>query len=469
MPPGSNLDALRRLPAVERVLQQPAVAELLSVYPRRLVVEAVREVLGQLRARLRTGERQQPPSPEEIASLVADRVRSGQGRSLRRVINATGVVLHTNLGRAPLSARAREAVLEVASHYCNLEMDLAEGRRGSRQDHVASLLRCLTGAEAALVVNNNAAAVLLALTVLASGREVVVSRGQLVEIGGSFRLPEIMAASGARLVEVGTVNRTYPADYERAVGPNTALLLRVHTSNFRVVGFTHETRTEELVALGRRLGLPVMEDLGSGLLLPREEPWFREEPVVSTSVSRGVDVVTFSADKLLGGPQAGIILGRAEYLERMRRHPLARALRIDKLSLAALEATLRSYLDEDRAREEIPILKALTLTSAELEERAGRLGEMMRLAVRGRATVAVRPGLSEAGGGALPGAELPTFLVEVRPVPISAQELARRLRQAEPPVVARVQEGALVLDVRTLLEGEEALLARALGACLEED
>jgi len=459
---------MRRLPAVEQILRRPAVQELLSSCPRLVVVEVVREVLAGLRRELRSGYRKEAPSAGEVEQLVAALVRSRWRPRMRRVINATGVVLHTNLGRAVLSRAAQEALAEVAGHYCNLELDLDTGARGSRQEHVAELLCRLTGAEAALVVNNNAAAVLLALTALASGREVVVSRGQLVEIGGSFRLPDIMAVSGARLVEVGTTNKTYLEDYERAAGPQTALLLRVHASNFRIAGFTQQVSAAELVGLGRRLGVPVMEDQGSGLLLPRQEWLFREEPVAAGSIAEGVDVVTFSGDKLLGGPQAGIIVGKAEYLNLMRRHPLARALRVDKLTLAALEATLRLYLDPTEAARSIPALRALTLPQEELKARAERLVDLLAAALAGRAEVQLVAGRSEAGGGALPGVELPTFLVEIRPGLVSARELADRLRRADPPVIARLREGALVLDVRTLLEGEEALVARTLAGCLKE-
>lgn len=399
--------------------------------------------------------------------MVVQRAREISRPRLRKVINATGVILHTNLGRAVLSQAAREALDAVAGHYCNLELDLETGERGSRQDHVRDLLRELTGAEDALVVNNNAGAVLLALNTLARGKQVVVSRGQLVEIGGSFRLPEIMAASGAILVEVGTTNKTYLRDYEQAVGPETALLLRVHTSNFRIIGFAAEVGIAELAGLGRRLGIPVMEDLGSGLLVDLGGDFLRDEPVVVASLAAGADVVTFSGDKLLGGPQAGIILGREKYLEPMRKNPLARALRIDKLSLAALEATLRLYLDPDWAKSQIPTLHALFVSVEELRRRAERLRDLLVPALRDQAEAEVQTGFSEAGGGSLPGVALPTFLVLVRPRELSVEELAARLRRAEPPVIARRLEGALALDVRTMLEGEEALVVRAVASCLE--
>lgn len=468
MPPEEQSEQLRRLPAVDRLLRRPALASLLQSCPRQVVTGAARAVLGELRRELASGRRQEAPPLATIEAMVEGRVRQLVQPGLRRVINATGIVLHTNLGRAVLGSAAHEALALAAAGYTNLELDLATGERGSRQEHVARLLTWLTGAEAALVVNNNAAAVLLALHTLARGREVVVSRGQLVEIGGSFRIPEIMAASGARLVEVGTTNKTYLRDYEQAVSAETALLLRVHPSNFRLVGFTHEVGTAELVALGRRLGLPVMEDLGSGLLFDLGVPALAAEPVVCSSLAAGADIVTFSGDKLLGGPQAGIILGRERFLAPMRRNPLARALRPDKLSLAALEGTLRVYLDPEAAKRELPVLAALLLPPEELEARARRLCALVSRAAHGRAAVRVRAGHSEAGGGALPGVTLPTFLVEIRPQGLSVETLAARLRRSEPPLIARRLKGALALDVRTLLEGEEALVARILAACLEE-
>ncbi|MBC7106334.1 MAG: L-seryl-tRNA(Sec) selenium transferase, partial [Firmicutes bacterium] len=351
--------------------------------------------------------------------------------------------------------------------YCNLELSLETGKRGSRYAVVEGLLRELTGAEAALVVNNNAAAVLLALAALARGREVVVSRGQLIEIGGSFRMPDVMAASGARLVEVGTTNKTYPEDYRRAVGEHTALLLWVHTSNYRIVGFTREVAVGELVALGRECGLPVMCDLGSGSLVDLRAWGLPHEPTVQEVVAAGADVVTFSGDKLLGGPQAGIVVGRAEYVGRMKAHPLTRAVRVDKLTLAALEATLREYRDHrEEVHTRLPVLRMLTAPRAELERRARALAARLAEALRGRAEVATQPGCSRVGGGALPTAELPAVLVTVAPLDRTAEELRVRLRQGDPPVVARVREGRLLLDLRTVPEEQEPLLELALARAL---
>jgi L-seryl-tRNA(Ser) seleniumtransferase len=363
------------------------------------------------------------------------------------VLNATGVVVHTNLGRAPLSQAALDSVLQAARGFSNLEYDLAEGRRGSRQDHAATVLRRLTGAESALVVNNNAGAVLLALAALAEGREVLVSRGELIEIGDGFRIPDVLARSGARLVEVGTTNRTRAADYERAVGPETGAILRVHPSNFRVVGFTERPRLEQLAQIAKRAArdLPVIDDLGSGAFLP-----LHDEPSARESLAAGADLVCFSGDKLLGGPQAGIAVGRAELVERLRRHPLQRALRADKLTLAALEGTLGLYLDPQRARREIPVLRMLEEPAANVRARAERMA--------GLVGGAVEETVARVGGGALPLLELESYACAVE------EELAGPLRLAEPPVVGIVRDGRLLLDCRTLSDAEAEEAAAAVTA-----
>jgi L-seryl-tRNA(Ser) seleniumtransferase len=365
---------------------------------------------------------------------------------LRRTLNATGVVVHTNLGRAPLAEAALERVREVGRGYSNLEYDVTAGARGSRQDHVAAVLRRLTGAEAALVVNNNAAAVLLALAALAEGREVVVSRGELIEIGDGFRIPDVLARSGARLVEVGTTNRTRAADYEAAVGPETALLLRVHQSNFRVVGFAELPTVAELSRVARRHGVPLVNDLGSGVLV--DVP---DEPAVRESLAAGADLVCFSGDKLLGGPQAGIVVGRAELVERLRRHPLQRALRADKLTLAALEGTLGLYLDPDRALREVPVLRMVLEPGASVRGRAERLATLV--------DGSVEETVGRVGGGALPLTELPSFACAVE------ESLAGPLRSGEPPVVGVVRDGRLLLDCRTLAESEVDEVAEAIRSC----
>jgi len=461
---------LRALPAVDEVLRRAASDEILAGCPRVLAREAARQAVEELRRRLAAGR--ETGSREDIASLAVQLTLEYAAVlarvNLRRVINATGVVLHTNLGRSPLAEEALGAVARVAGGYANLELDLATGRRGSRYQAVEGILTRLTGSEAALVVNNNAAAVLLALGTLAAGREVVVSRGQLVEIGGSFRIPDVMAASGAVLVEVGTTNKTYQRDYARACGERTALLLQVHTSNYRVVGFVHETSTGELVELGRERGLPVMCDLGSGSLVDLAAWDLPGEPTVPEVVAAGADVVTFSGDKLLGGPQAGIIVGRRELVERMKKNPLTRALRIDKMTAAALEATLRAYLDPDRALVEIPVLRMLTMDPAALRQRAQELADAIGRRIK-PGQVALVEGISRVGGGALPLAELPAVLVELTPYGASAAEVQRRLREGPVPIMVRVQEDKVLFDPRTLLPGDGELLAEQVAQVMGGD
>jgi len=420
---------LRDLPSVDRLLRDERLADLDSA----AVKDAARVALVAARDEIRAGH-----DPGDLVERVRAEVGRLRAPRLRRVLNATGVIVHTNLGRAPLSDAALERVREAASGYSNLEYDLATGSRGSRQDHCAELLRRLTGAEAALVVNNNAGAVLLALAALAEGRDVVVSRGELIEIGDGFRIPDVLARSGARLVEVGTTNRTRAADYERAIGPETALLLRVHQSNFRVVGFTEQPRLEDLARVARRHGLPLADDLGSGALLP-----LGDEPLARESLAAGADLVCFSGDKLLGGPQAGIIVGRADLVEKLRRHPLQRALRADKLTLAALEGTLLNADDPDR----IPVVRMLREPDHAVRARADRLAA----AVGG----AVEETVARVGGGALPLAELPSFAAAVD------DELATPLRVGEPPVVGIVRDGRLLLDCRTLTDTEVDEVAAA--------
>ncbi|HEX3056664.1 MAG TPA: L-seryl-tRNA(Sec) selenium transferase [Gaiellaceae bacterium] len=417
----------------------PSVDELVRDIDDPLAVDAARSVLARAREEIRMGA-----DPGDLEERVRAELAAVRAPSFRRVLNATGVIVHTNLGRAPLAPEALARVQDAARGYSNLELDLEDGARGSRQDHLAALLRRLTGAEAALVVNNNAAAVLLALAALGEGREVVVSRGELLEIGDGFRIPEVLARSGARLVEVGTTNRTRPADYERAVGPDTALLLRVHQSNFRVVGFTELPRLAELAAIARRHELPLVDDLGSGAL--GEIPG---EPSARESLAAGADLVCFSGDKLLGGPQAGIVAGRADLVERLRRHPLQRAMRVDKLTLAALEGTLQLHLDEP-AR--VPVLRMLGEEASVVRARAERLAEMTGGTVE--ETVA------RVGGGALPLAELPSFACAL------AEELAAPLRVGEPPVVGIVRDGKLLLDCRTLADDELGEVAAAVRTCL---
>ncbi len=417
----------------------PSVDELARAADDPLAVDAARLVIDRAREEILAGA-----DPGDLEARLRDELADARRPRLRRVLNATGVIVHTNLGRAPLPAAAIERVREAASGYSNLEYDLEAGERGSRQDHVAGILHRLTGAEAALVVNNNAAAVLLALAALAEGREVLVSRGELIEIGDGFRIPDVLVRSGARLVEVGTTNRTRAADYERAIGPDTALLLRVHQSNFRVVGFTEQASTAELAEVATRHGLPLVDDLGSGVLVQ-----LPDEPSVRDSLAAGADLVCFSGDKLLGGPQAGIVVGRADLVERLRRHPLQRALRADKLTLAALEGTLSLYLDGG----EIPVLRMVTEDPDAVRGRAERLAALVGGTIE--ETVA------RVGGGALPLAELPRFACAVE------ETLATPLRTGEPPVVGVVRDGKLLLDCRTLTDGELDEVAAAVARARE--
>ncbi len=461
---------LRELPAVDRLLQEAPLEEALKRYPRRLVLQAVQETVDVYRRRI-TAALQKGEEPGDFdlsgSRLAAEAARLAEWKAdvnLKPLINATGVIIHTNLGRAPLADTAVRAMASLAGSYSNLELDLESGRRGSRQDHLEALLCELSGAEAAVVLNNNAAAVFLALTTLAAGREVVVSRGQLVEIGGSFRIPDIMAAGGARLVEVGTTNKTYLHDYEAVVTEETAAFLKVHTSNYHMVGFTAEVDTAELAALAHRHALPLIEDLGSGVLLDPTGYSLPPEPRIQDSIAAGADIVTFSGDKMLGGPQAGIVVGRSDLVSSIRSNQLARTLRIDKFTAAALEATLRLYFDEETAVREIPIWRMLTTDRETLNRRAHKLADRLG-GIFKAGSVSVIPGISRVGGGAMPMAELPTYLVAVKLQEQSGrpEELAEKLRRGEPPVIARLQQDSLLFDPRTIFEEQEDDLAAAVS------
>lgn len=459
--------SLRELPPVHRLLSDSSAEKLSAEYSRELVSEAVSDTLSDLRARISAASSPVdlvglPSEPGEILGEAAGRLRRRFAPKLRPVINATGVVLHTNLGRSVLAPEAIEAVALAASRYTNLELDLDTGERGSRYAHVEEVLRELTGAEAAMVVNNNAGAVLLVFTALARGKEVVVSRGELVEIGGSFRIPEVMEQSGARLVEVGATNKTRLSDYARAIGPETALLLKVHTSNYRIIGFSESVALNELVELGRQRGLPVIEDLGSGVFVDLARFGMDPEPTVQSRVAAGADLVTFSGDKLLGGPQAGVIVGRRRYVDMLRKHPLNRALRIDKLTLAALEGTLKLYLDPARALQRVPTLRMLISGADKILGRAEAVARTLSEALGSQARIDVVEGGSQAGGGSLPGQDLPTRLIAVTPSARPAQEVEGRLRASDPPVLVRIQRGQILIDLRTVLEDEEAALIRAM-------
>lgn len=454
-------DIRRLIPKMDKVLGWPAVSALAASASRNELRDAVRTVLEQLRCQI-SPESQPDLNHQRITELIAKQLQQSQQPSLRRVINGSGIVIHTNLGRSPLPQTANKALLDTAWGYSNLEFDLKTGERGERYEHVEQLLCALTGAEAALVVNNNAAAVLLALSGLADSREVIVSRGELVEIGGSFRIPDVMRQSGATLVEVGTTNRTHPKDYRNAVTEQTALLLKVHTSNFAVVGFTAEVDTATLVQIGRLAGLPTMVDAGSGSLIDLARFGIPGEATVQEHLTAGADLVTFSGDKLLGGPQAGLLVGKREIINALKSHQLLRALRIDKLTLASLEATLRLYRDERQALSEVPTLQMLTTPLDELDRRLRLMLRRLRRMLPSSVSLTAASGTSSPGGGSFPLLQLPTRLIEVSLPGLSASSLELALRSTTPPVVGRIQRDRFMLDVRTLRDEDLPLLATAL-------
>lgn len=462
--PEQKNKSLRTLPSVDEVLKSPESEELLKKYPRRFVLRAVREEIEELRNALIAGKKVEV-ALQKILPRVNERVIRNAAPSLRPVINATGIVLHTNLGRSPLPETAIKNVGLVSKGYSNLEYDMEEGKRGKRYAHIRGLLKEITGARDATVVNNNAGAVLICLASLARGREVIVSRGELVEIGGSFRIPDVMAQSGAILREIGTTNKTHLADYENAIGPDTALLLKVHRSNYRITGFTSEVSIEELIALGKKHSIPVMFDLGSGCLIDLKAHGIGTEPVVNEIVRTGVDIVTFSGDKLLGGPQAGLILGRTELIEKVNKNPLARALRIDKMTLAALESVFFEYADPEKAVQNIPTLRMLLEGPQSIRKRAEKIASGIRRGVP-NANISVIEDLSEAGGGSLPGVVLPTYAVAVRMGKISANRIEERIRKGNPPVIARIREDALILDARTISPDEVGPVIESVRAAL---
>jgi L-seryl-tRNA(Ser) seleniumtransferase len=462
-------DARRGLPGVDVLLGSPEFAELLDAWPRSLVVTSLRRTLDGFRGELAAGDRAAAPEAREIVEATRHELLAGQAPSLRRLINATGVPLHTNLGRAPLPDAARAALDAVSRGYSNLEYDLESGSRGSRHDHCAAILAELTGADAALVVNNNAAAVVLALNELAEGRDVIISRGELVEIGETFRVAEIVAKSGARVIEVGATNRTHARDYEKAIGPDTGALLKVHRSNFQQAGFVSEVSIEELAAVARRHEVPVVHDLGSGMLPDAERafgfPW---EPNVRASLDAGADLVTFSGDKLLGGPQAGVILGGADLVARLRRNPLLRAIRVGKLTIAALEATLKLWRDLDTAKAEVPALAMIGADPVALRERAERMAVVLR-AHCPDAEIGVAADVAEVGGGSYPGLQLETWVLRITAPGRSERELESACRKARPAVIGRVRDGALCLDPRTVLPHEEAEFIDSVTEALRGD
>jgi L-seryl-tRNA(Ser) seleniumtransferase len=455
----------RHLPAVNDVLQTPAVQALLAAHDHGLVAAAVRQCLAEVRARIVAKEAANVPNLEQLSEAVRARLEQSLRPKLRSVINATGIVLHTNLGRAPVAEDAARAAYEAARGYLNLELDLETGKRSTRQSAIRDWVCRLTGAESATAVNNNAAATVIALRALCAGREVILSRGQLIEIGGSFRIPEIMAVSGAVLKEVGTTNITRLADFERAITPNTAALMQVHTSNYRIGGFTKSVPLADLVELGRKHGVAVIDDIGSGALLDFTRFGFEGEPLARASIAAGADLVLFSGDKLLGGPQAGILAGKKEHIQRIEKDPLMRAFRLDKMTLAALEATLRLYLNEEAALREIPGLRMFGTPLDALRRRAETLARRLQ-DVPGLTDVQAAEDVAFAGGGSLPDQPLPTWVVEARPAERSDADFAQRLRTGSPAVVCRVREGRIVLDVRTIFPEQTDALVHAIQAAL---
>lgn len=465
-PMNKSIDDLKKLPSIDRLLQEPQLEKIMA--PHCLKVEAAQEAVNACRKQILQG---QSPQDELVASIVADschRLANKIQPSLREVINATGTLLHTNLGRAPLSEAALEAVNTVARSYSNLELNLTTGKRGHRYSHVDALLCRLTGAEAAAVVNNNAGAVLLALTALAQGDEAIVSRGELVEIGGAFRVPDVMEAGGVHLREVGTTNKTHLRDYESAINEKTGLLLKIHTSNYRIVGFTDSVPAAKMVELGKQHKIPVMEDLGSGMLFDLSPFGLPKEPTVKEGVAAGIDVLTFSGDKLLGGPQAGLIVGKKWAIDKIRNHPLARALRIDKLTLAALETTLSHYLDEQQALSEIPVLRMLNMSIESLEQRSQTVKEQLEPETGANCHIEVIREDSCVGGGALPITNLPGAALAITPKHMTPDQLTNALRSAEQSVVARIQDDRVIINLRTVLPNQEQNLIKTLISALQQ-
>jgi L-seryl-tRNA(Ser) seleniumtransferase len=462
----ADRELLKSLPSVDEVLRSSEAGQWLGRYPRKYVLEAIRRTIQKRRKKILKSSGADTSfrgMVEEIEKAIEDLA----SYSLRKVINATGIVIHTNLGRSPLSHSALENVIDVASGYSTLEYEIREGRRGKRYSHIKRLLCDVTGAEDGIAVNNNAGAVLLSLAALARGGEAIVSRGELIEIGGSFRIPDVMAESGAVLREVGTTNKTHIADYENAINDNTALILKVHQSNYRIAGFTKDVPVEELVGLGRSRNIPVMYDLGSGSLMDLVPFGIHGEPTVRDEVGKGADILTFSGDKLLGGPQAGIIVGRKPCIELLQKQPLLRALRIDKLTLAALEATLMQYIDPDRATTGIPTLRMLTETPESVRKRARKLSGLLNKDPVKGAEISVVEDVAFAGGGSLPEHSIRTFAVSVNSKRLSPNRLEERLRRGSPPVIARIKEGTLLLDARTVEEDMIRPLAECVRAALK--
>jgi L-seryl-tRNA(Ser) seleniumtransferase len=460
----------REIPAVDHLLESPRIKERLSDTPRPLVLRGIHEVLDGLRQRIKNvTETDDLPDLafEAVVDRIIERLSALSEPSFRHVINATGVIVHTNLGRSPLSKRVIARLGELAGGYSNLEYDLDAGTRGSRYVHVEDILTELTGAEAAMIVNNNAAAVLIALNTIAKDKEVIIARSELVEIGGSFRIPEVMSRSGAKMFEVGTTNKTTLKDYESAIETRTALLLKVHKSNFQIVGFTEEVDLAELVILGRKHGLPVMEDLGSGCLIDFSRYGLRGEPTVQESIAKGADIVTFSGDKMLGGPQCGIILGRRDIVSAIRQNQLARALRVDKLTILSLQETLRLYRDEKEAIRHIPTIRMICQPYKLVRRKAKRLLDMVGRVGKGTFSIGLCDGFSRVGGGAMPLEEIPSCLIYISSGTRPASKIERFFRSCDPPLIIRVEKNLALLDVRTIQEKELKTVAKAIRELLQ--
>jgi len=454
-----------KLPSVDKVLSNGCIIELEKDYPRSLIVEVIREQIDMARKKilaLAEGELEGFDINEEILiNEIKEHLKLKYALKLKRVINATGVVVHTNLGRSPMAEEIKEDLWLIASRYSNLEYDIESGKRGSRYSHLEDIVRKITGAEDVLVVNNNAAAVMLVLGTMAQGKEVITSRGELVEIGGSFRIPSVMEQSGAKLVEVGTTNKTYASDYEAAITENTGALLKVHTSNFRVVGFTNTPELEELREIGDKYDIPVIEDLGSGVFIDLSKYGLSYEPTVMDSLRKGADIVTFSGDKILGGPQAGIIVGKKKYIEKMKKNQMTRALRVDKFIICALEATMRYYIEEEIAIKKIPTLRMLTYTIDEIEEKAQRLHEMIgKLGIP--AAVNIEVGHSQVGGGSLPLERIESRVISIVPESMSVSRLEESLRLSEDHIIGRIYDEKYIIDVRTLFDEEYEIICNQL-------
>jgi L-seryl-tRNA(Ser) seleniumtransferase len=466
------MDNLRNIPAVDEIMGDERIKDLSSQYNRQFVVTIVRQAVENLRLELKLEAEAVSKKDliERITQQVLEKISASKG-TLYKVINGTGVVLHTNLGRAPLGNRALEYINRIAGDYNNLEMDLAEGTRGSRYDHVENLLIELTGAEAALVVNNNAAAVMLGLNTFAFDKEVIVSRGQLVEIGGSFRIPEVMKLSGAKLVEVGTTNKTYASDYVSAINENTRMLFTAHTSNYKIVGFTAEVSMLEMADLGKEHSLPVMYDLGSGIIYDMQQWGLSGEPLLRESVAAGVDIISFSGDKLLGGPQAGILIGKKKYINAMKKNQLTRALRVDKIAIAALEGTLLEYLSGNPV-DNIPIIRMLAASPEELKDKAGELADKIRSNTENwykLRDIAIKPTEDMVGGGAYPTLRIPGYAVQLEFVSGALEEIARELRLMRPALLARLQDNKMLINVRTLINGDDELIVKNLQELIEKE